>query len=356
MSGMKRALLLACSMLLFYAAFPGAADADIPSGVKDRYDYGTTDESIVTVKEQLKELGYFTKNAEFNNMVSEQLREAVICFQEINGLEPDGEVSRAFQEALFSDGAVGKDGIRPEETAAVSGSELPVIEAPSESRVTETAYPAAAPAWTAGPAAASPAPVESHEAEKRGAFPVPLLPAAAGLCAVVLLAWIFVARRRKKQEQSGWVFTCPRCLSEMRVNRMPGRTAVRCRCASCGAENVVTFGDAQERRCVRLYHPHYTSIDEYECGACGHRFRSDSPVCPFCGAVFSRTETDDGEYREEYRNLVNRFPGLAYGEEDAGEAEEKRRMEERRRMEEEEFEALEEELEEEEWDEEDGIL
>ena len=50
---------------------------------------------------------------------------------------------------------------------------------------------------------------------------------------------------------------------------------------------------------VRIGHPHVMGPDEYECSACGARFRQKSMTCPACGARFAGTKTDVGEFIEE---------------------------------------------------------
>ena len=50
---------------------------------------------------------------------------------------------------------------------------------------------------------------------------------------------------------------------------------------------------------TQVYHPHYISDDEYECGVCGARFEKELGVCPQCGARFNRSETDEEEYDDE---------------------------------------------------------
>ena len=50
---------------------------------------------------------------------------------------------------------------------------------------------------------------------------------------------------------------------------------------------------------VQIDHKHYIDDDDYECSACGARFRKGSTVCPSCGARFSGTKVDEEEFEEE---------------------------------------------------------
>lgn len=50
---------------------------------------------------------------------------------------------------------------------------------------------------------------------------------------------------------------------------------------------------------VRIDHLHYIDVDEYECAACGAKFRKNSMSCPKCGARFLGTKEDDDEFIEE---------------------------------------------------------
>ncbi len=50
---------------------------------------------------------------------------------------------------------------------------------------------------------------------------------------------------------------------------------------------------------ARIDHPHYVSADEYECGACGRRFRKNAMACPYCGTRFERRIIDKDEYDDE---------------------------------------------------------
>ena len=50
---------------------------------------------------------------------------------------------------------------------------------------------------------------------------------------------------------------------------------------------------------VRIDHLHYIDVDEYECSACGAKFRKNSMSCPKCGARFQGTREDDDEFIEE---------------------------------------------------------
>ena len=50
---------------------------------------------------------------------------------------------------------------------------------------------------------------------------------------------------------------------------------------------------------VRIDHPHYFEEDDHECSVCGTRFRGKGMTCPKCGAKFTGTREDDGEFIEE---------------------------------------------------------
>ena len=53
------------------------------------------------------------------------------------------------------------------------------------------------------------------------------------------------------------------------------------------------------RTAARIYHPHYISEGDYECGSCGARFDHEEDVCPVCGVRFERVEEDKLEFDEE---------------------------------------------------------
>ena len=50
---------------------------------------------------------------------------------------------------------------------------------------------------------------------------------------------------------------------------------------------------------TRIDHPHYFEEDDHECSVCGTRFRGKGMTCPKCGAKFTGTREDDGEFMEE---------------------------------------------------------
>ena len=54
-----------------------------------------------------------------------------------------------------------------------------------------------------------------------------------------------------------------------------------------------------DRGAARVYHPHYVSLDDYECPRCGSRFRKDTMTCPVCGMQFTSSVTDEKEFEEE---------------------------------------------------------
>ena len=53
------------------------------------------------------------------------------------------------------------------------------------------------------------------------------------------------------------------------------------------------------RETLRIDRPHYYDADDYECSACGARFRKKSMVCPRCGARFDGSKEDETEFEEE---------------------------------------------------------
>lgn len=55
----------------------------------------------------------------------------------------------------------------------------------------------------------------------------------------------------------------------------------------------------KKRAPVRIDHLHYIDTDEYECSACGARFRKPGMTCPGCGARFTGTRVEDEEMMEE---------------------------------------------------------
>ena len=57
---------------------------------------------------------------------------------------------------------------------------------------------------------------------------------------------------------------------------------------------------SSDKATIRIDHPHYVSEDEYECPACGTRFRKESMVCPHCGLRFTGTRTDGREFDDEF--------------------------------------------------------
>ena len=54
-----------------------------------------------------------------------------------------------------------------------------------------------------------------------------------------------------------------------------------------------------QKKTIRIDHPHYFDLDEYECSVCGARFRKQSMVCPRCGARFDGIKEDETEFEEE---------------------------------------------------------
>ncbi len=60
-----------------------------------------------------------------------------------------------------------------------------------------------------------------------------------------------------------------------------------------------TGSSGGQRKNLRIDHPHYYDVDDYECSVCGARFRKQSMVCPHCGVRFKGTQEDDTEFDEE---------------------------------------------------------
>lgn len=56
---------------------------------------------------------------------------------------------------------------------------------------------------------------------------------------------------------------------------------------------------ASNEKPTRIDHPHYFDEDDHECSVCGTRFRGKRITCPKCGAKFTGTREDDGEFMEE---------------------------------------------------------
>lgn len=54
-----------------------------------------------------------------------------------------------------------------------------------------------------------------------------------------------------------------------------------------------------KKRPTRIDHPHYFEEDDHECFVCGTRFWGKGMTCPKCGAKFTGTREDDGEFIEE---------------------------------------------------------
>ena len=56
---------------------------------------------------------------------------------------------------------------------------------------------------------------------------------------------------------------------------------------------------ASKGKPIRIDHLHYFEEDDHECSVCGTRFRGKGMSCPKCGAKFTETREDDGEFMEE---------------------------------------------------------
>lgn len=130
-----RILLLICIVTIVLTMVVIAC-ADIPAGVKKEYKYNTRDDSIIEVKKQLQKLGYFDKDAQFSNFVSDDLKKAVISFQKQNNLKTNGAIDKNLLELLFSDDAVDSDGKKREQTEATTI--ITDLESGSKTVVSET--------------------------------------------------------------------------------------------------------------------------------------------------------------------------------------------------------------------------
>ena len=109
--------------ILFLAVFSSSSQAVIviPDGVKKYYEYNQYDDSIILVKERLRELGYFKPDSTFTKQVSSELKRAVVSFQQKNNMKADGRIDQEFLTALFSEAAVRKEEEAEKETAPENG-------------------------------------------------------------------------------------------------------------------------------------------------------------------------------------------------------------------------------------------
>lgn len=57
--------------------------------------------------------------------------------------------------------------------------------------------------------------------------------------------------------------------------------------------------DSSRKTGTLIEHPHYCADSDYECSECGERFDDEASSCPYCGAVFTDTDTDRREYDDE---------------------------------------------------------
>ena len=73
---------------------------------------------------------------------------------------------------------------------------------------------------------------------------------------------------------------------------------------SAGRGKSVPRSSGGQKETLRVDHSHYLDSDDYECSACGARFRKKSMVCPRCGARFTGTKADDTEYDEELDEML----------------------------------------------------
>ena len=97
-------------ILIIVLSMMSIAYAEIPSDLKEQYKYKQHDSSIIIVKNRLKDLGYFAKDAQFSDFVSDELKTAIKAFQKQNNVPANGIIDKKLLELLFSDDAVEKGG------------------------------------------------------------------------------------------------------------------------------------------------------------------------------------------------------------------------------------------------------
>ena len=66
---------------------------------------------------------------------------------------------------------------------------------------------------------------------------------------------------------------------------------------SSGSHSVGSGGSRKTGTLIE--HPHYCADSDYECSECGERFEDEADICPYCGVVFTDTDTDRREYDAE---------------------------------------------------------
>jgi len=288
------------------------ARADIPAKVKDSYQYNQSDDSIIIVKERMRELGYFSKSAKFTGSVNITLRDAVIQFQEQNGMDPDGEINKAFLELLFSDDAVEKGGRPKEKEKPEAETEAPVTETADIPREPETGIqeiPAqpAAEEETRVPDTGIVAEIDKIRTMGRENtnFFLYIFIAIASLFAVSLLIITILHRRKKRgskrinlARRKGIVKNFP---AQNRV--LPDQPSADTGTGSPAANSSKPVKDKSKdgKTGIRIRHPHYITNMEYECSECGARFTLAYRSCPECKALFTKSGTDNREYEDEVR-------------------------------------------------------
>ena len=102
---MKKAISILIVLLLILNASFCIAASMIPSDLKKEYKYGEQDKTIISVKERLQELGYFSPTALFSATIGSSLKDAVKEFQKTNGLKQDGKLNTDLFNVLFSSSA-----------------------------------------------------------------------------------------------------------------------------------------------------------------------------------------------------------------------------------------------------------
>ena len=83
-------------------------EGDVPTIVYETLQRGNKSEDVLAMKERLRELGYFKKNADLSNSYNDSCVERVKQFQKVNGLPQTGIADHLTLSLLYSDAALPK--------------------------------------------------------------------------------------------------------------------------------------------------------------------------------------------------------------------------------------------------------